>query len=140
MIKSNLDLTDDELCTYLAYCMSPVQANILRQCQLYRTEQNRSLHGICKEGRLAGLLGLTHRPEEGVINHVAIHPDYRRQGLGRTLVGAIMELDSNVQLTAETDQEAVNFYRKLGFQITSLGEKYPGVERFECVYLRRAPQ
>ena len=36
--------------------------------------------------------------------------------------------------TAETDKDAVDFYRKLGFSVTSLGEKYPGVERFHCEY------
>ncbi|MNW71139.1 hypothetical protein D3C74_508110 [compost metagenome] len=36
-------------------------------------------------------------------------------------------------ITAETDREAVGFYRSTGFPITSLGEKYPGVERFACI-------
>lgn len=36
------------------------------------------------------------------------------------------------RMEAETDKNAVNFYRKIGFNITSLGEKYPGVERFKC--------
>ncbi len=35
---------------------------------------------------------------------------------------------------AETDNDAVNFYWKYGFEITSLGEKYPGVERFLCEF------
>lgn len=34
----------------------------------------------------------------------------------------------------ETDNDAVDFYRKYGFEITSLGEKYPGVERFLCEF------
>lgn len=38
------------------------------------------------------------------------------------------------KIQAETDQEAVGFYRKAGFVITSLGEKYPGVERFSCFF------
>jgi len=37
-------------------------------------------------------------------------------------------------IVAETDYEAVDFYRRYGFVITSLGEKYPGVERFLCQY------
>ncbi|MNU09693.1 hypothetical protein D3C72_2564150 [compost metagenome] len=36
-------------------------------------------------------------------------------------------------ITAETDHEAAGFYRSAGFTVTSLGEKYPGVERFACV-------
>jgi len=39
-------------------------------------------------------------------------------------------------LEAETDAEAVKFYKKMGFQIQSLGEKYPGIERFHC-YLEK---
>ncbi|WP_239984546.1 hypothetical protein [Lentibacillus sediminis] len=39
-------------------------------------------------------------------------------------------------ISAETDKDAVVFYQNLGFQITSLGEKYPGVERFLCEYER----
>ena len=35
-------------------------------------------------------------------------------------------------MEAETDIEAVDFYKKIGFQTVSLGEKYPGVERFKC--------
>lgn len=35
-------------------------------------------------------------------------------------------------LTAETDIEAVGFYQNYGFNVTSLGEKYAGVERFLC--------
>lgn len=29
---------------------------------------------------------------------------------------------------------AVNFYRKVGFKVKSLGEKYPGIIRYECKY------
>ena len=39
-------------------------------------------------------------------------------------------------LMAETDQEAVEFYRNTGFVVYSLGELYPGVERFRCVLVR----
>lgn len=37
-------------------------------------------------------------------------------------------------MTAETDAEAAGFYRACGFQVRSLGEKYPGVERFACFW------
>lgn len=37
-------------------------------------------------------------------------------------------------IVAETDYEAVDFYRRYVFFITSLGEKYPDVERFLYQY------
>jgi hypothetical protein len=42
------------------------------------------------------------------------------------------------ELVAETDIDSVNFYLKTGFSVESLGEKYPGRERFRCVYRVRA--
>ena len=47
----------------------------------------------------------------------------------------ILETSSNYNLQeiiAETDKDAVAFYRKVGFKIQSIGEKYPGTERFLC--------
>ena len=36
------------------------------------------------------------------------------------------------RITLETDRDAVEFYQRCGFQVKSIGEKYPGVERFLC--------
>jgi hypothetical protein len=47
------------------------------------------------------------------------------------LEAALEELDVS-WVEAETDAEAVNFYRRLGFTTTSLGEPFAGVERFRC--------
>lgn len=35
-------------------------------------------------------------------------------------------------IIAETDDEAVGFYRKCDFEVNNLGEKYPNVIRYEC--------
>ena len=42
---------------------------------------------------------------------------------------------AGLPIVAETDHDAVGFYAANNFAITSLGEKYPGVERFQ-VHLR----
>ncbi|EJS58105.1 hypothetical protein ICA_01925 [Bacillus cereus BAG1O-3] len=39
-------------------------------------------------------------------------------------------------IEAETDDGAVEFYKRIGFQVKSLGEKYTGIERFPC-YLEK---
>ena len=42
---------------------------------------------------------------------------------------------SLTRVTAETDKDAVGFYRSCGFEVESLGELYPGIERFRCKLL-----
>lgn len=46
------------------------------------------------------------------------------------MVNEWMALEQPLVVTAETDHDAVGFYRTYGFSIHSLGEKYAGVERF----------
>jgi hypothetical protein len=49
------------------------------------------------------------------------------------LVEAIREHFGSNEMAAETDAEAVGFYKRCGFRMQSLGEKYVGTERFWCV-------
>lgn len=69
---------------------------------------------------------------EGRITAVAVSAGDRGRGWGRSLMTALPSLLGASILTAETDHQAVGFYRALGFSVRSLGEKYPGVERFAC--------
>lgn len=67
------------------------------------------------------------------ILYIAVDPDFRLKGLGRSMIEALIWRYNLSNVTAETDNTAVDFYRSIGFKVTSLGEKYPGVERFSCV-------
>jgi ribosomal protein S18 acetylase RimI-like enzyme len=76
----------------------------------------------------AGCVALDGRA--GRLTAIAVAAAWRGRGLGRAVVEAAfaeLALDS---LHAETDADAVGFYRSCGFSVVSLGEKYPGVERF----------
>jgi ribosomal protein S18 acetylase RimI-like enzyme len=67
------------------------------------------------------------------LKHIAIRSDYRKQGIGRGMIYESIKMNRINKLIAETDKDAVNFYRNIGFEIMSLGEKYLGVERFRCI-------
>jgi CubicO group peptidase (beta-lactamase class C family) len=70
--------------------------------------------------------------DEAEITSLAVLPDWRRQGFARSLVFGACEQLALRRLEAETDADAVDFYRAIGFAVESLGERYPGVERFRC--------
>jgi ribosomal protein S18 acetylase RimI-like enzyme len=71
-------------------------------------------------------------PTQAEITSLAVLPDWRRRGVGKALVfGACTHLGLRV-VEAQTDADAVDFYRSAGFAVESLGEKYLGVERFRC--------
>jgi len=60
-------------------------------------------------------------------------PELRLRGIAKEMIDCVIDKHKIKTLFAETDMDAVGFYRKCGFSINSLGEKYPGTERYKCV-------
>jgi len=71
--------------------------------------------------------------KEYEIVNIATDPSFRKQGVASKLVSFATDYLKCGLVKAETDDDAVGFYRKYGFQIESLGKKYPGVVRYICV-------
>ncbi|WP_163879029.1 GNAT family N-acetyltransferase [Paenibacillus favisporus] len=134
MICKVSDLSDQVLYEFLSYCMSPVAERIETECSKYKTKTNRELYGIYLNNTLRGIIGLIRGESATELKHIAIHPEFRMQGLGSKLIEYVIKSTEINKLVVETDKDAVNFYKKKGFKIISLGEKYPGVERFKCEY------
>ncbi|WP_338131242.1 GNAT family N-acetyltransferase [Cohnella rhizosphaerae] len=86
-------------------------------------------------GEIIGVIGYeTDANRVATIRHIAVHPDERGKGYGRGMVLHLLTAADPERIEAETDEEGVNFYRSIGFTVQSLGEKYPGIERFRCAY------
>lgn len=68
---------------------------------------------------------------------ITVRRERRNQGVGRLLIDHLIRAEGDPIIEAETDGDAVGFYHSLGFRIRSLGEKYPGIERFRCIYDHR---
>ncbi|MBK3496411.1 GNAT family N-acetyltransferase [Viridibacillus sp. YIM B01967] len=100
---------------------------------MYIESHNQSLFGY-KNGKedISGCIGVEIKANNCEIRHIAVSPEERGKGIGGKMIEFIIDKYSLTNITAETDKDAVEFYRNLGFKITSLGEKYPGIERFLC--------
>lgn len=83
-------------------------------------------------------------PEVHLLN-LAVHPDYRRSGLGRTLLelvlgdaGAVHA--ESVSLEVETDNaRAQSLYRSYGFEECGLRKNYYGRGQHALIMTRRFP-
>ena len=111
----------------------PTPAKVEQGFTRYRDEPGWSLLAHAVDGQVTGVIGLQHMaPGEAVIQAIAVLPSHRGQGIGRQMVRQVWARFGLRRLTAETDKDSVEFHRPCGFAITSLGEKYPGIERFAC--------
>jgi RimJ/RimL family protein N-acetyltransferase/ribosomal protein S18 acetylase RimI-like enzyme len=83
------------------------------------------------DGVPVGLVGYTVGDAQVTVLHVATVKSLRRNGIGAKLLAEVeVTTQHRLPLVAETDQTSVGFYRAIGFTVESLGEKYPGVQRF----------
>lgn len=97
-----------------------------------------ALYAMNNRQGFIGCIGITFTNiEELTILHLAVSSSYQGQKIASKMIDFIMETVHPTKITAETDNEAVGFYQKYGFEIRSLGEKYPAVERFHCSLITR---
>lgn len=129
-----LPLAIRELLTYATSA-----SKIDDEYMLCQQHDNRKLYGYKLNKKFIGCIGIELTAENSCeIKQIAVSPFERGRGIGKRMIDFICEKHAVSLISAETDLDAVNFYKKSGFTITSLGEKYPGVERFWCEYLRTA--
>ena len=57
----------------------------------------------------------TDRAFNGQINNVGVTLEYRRRGIGRQIVAAMLQEDPRVTYVLRADPENEGFYRELGF-------------------------
>ncbi len=103
----------------------------------YHDNPDWALAGAWLSATLVGMIGLQFAGAgKAEIRHIAVLADHRHAGIGTHLVTHAFTKFRLCELSAETDANGVGFYRKRGFATRSLGEKYPGTERFWCTIQR----
>ena len=135
MIKDiSFRLDDLEVKELLAYSVFPDPEQLDQAVAAYRKPNGLELYGYEEEGLLVGIIGVDTIDDEMTIKHIAVTPENRGKDYGRGMILELLLQQKPSRVVAETDDESVGFYRSIGFEIYSLGEQYPGVERYRCVY------
>ena len=95
------------------------------------------------DGRVAGYIGSQTVMEETDMMNVAVHPDYRKQGVATALitelVAELKKMGSHC-LTLEvraTNESAIRVYRKLDFQEVGRRKNYYRNPREDALILRK---
>ena len=90
------------------------------------------VHDSKRKGLL--VLKFTSTDQAEIIG-ISVEEGSRNQGIGSFMIREIQLRFPNIKLNAETDRDAVVFYKKNGFQITEIQKNYNGetVTRYLCV-------
>jgi ribosomal protein S18 acetylase RimI-like enzyme len=110
VIKTIADEHRDEL----GFILRPALAESIRREEVIVSENGSGIIGFVEYHH--------RRDEQTTLYHIAVASDYRRRGIGRSLVSALREearaFDKRViRLKCPVDLPAQDFYARMGFQI-----------------------
>ena len=89
--------------------------------------------GTGPQGAPTSMAAYVSQPYGVVLEYIAVAPESRGDGIGRALVDALASVSGRV--VAETDNDAVGFYRALDFDVSPAPSdpRWPGRRRYRCV-------
>lgn len=91
------------------------------------------LAGWEEDGDVLACAGVSRDERRDVVLHsVAVVPERRGRGIGRSLLDGLAEVANARRLVAETDADTVRFYERCGFTAEEVRSK-GGRKRFRCV-------
>ena len=111
------------------------KAGIEKNLKPYRENADYQLYAWVENDKILGTCGCQVLPDKVIIRGIAVDENERKKGVGSLMVSALRE-KYNMNIEAETDDDAVGFYRKCGFETTlfeKFYENYGTVRRYTCV-------
>ncbi|RLD12886.1 ribosomal-protein-alanine N-acetyltransferase [candidate division KSB1 bacterium] len=80
------------------------------------------------DGKIVAYAVIWHFFEELHIANIAVHPEYRRMGLGKAFMEYILENFANAQFAflevRRSNKAAINLYESFGFKVLSVRKRY----------------
>lgn len=120
-VKANL--FNPEVLTLLKPSVyNPTPERLKRRAEKYSADKNTFVYACKIDGVYAGIVVLKMGNDTAEILDIAVKPEHQNCGIGRKLVDFILSQFSVDTITAETDDEALGFYQRCGFAVTSVGE------------------
>lgn len=103
---------------------------VKRVLQSY-AESNQFLMGAFKAKSLIGIVGFEMQDQNLIIRHISVLEASRNQGIGKLLIFKLVEEHHPSKVSLQTDGQAVEFYKKVGFICEKMDSIYK--DRYLCV-------
>ena len=126
-------LSDSAILDLLAPSVfNPTPERLLSRAEKYQADDNTSVYAYSEIGEYKGIVVFKIKEQTVEILDIAVKPEYQGKGIGSRLIDYIFSKFSINKIIAETDDEAIGFYKKYGFTVIDTRvEIY--TKRYTCV-------
>ena len=104
---------------------------IEREVEKYRSSDTLRFCGWVEGGTILGICGFEVHSDKLEIHLIAVDQALHKQGTGRAMIAAL-QTKYRLLIEAETDDDALGFYRRCGFETTRFTHPQWGI-RYTCV-------
>lgn len=136
-IKSIKNIINDncEFLDMLKYShYNPTNDKINKISRKYNEDKNIYCFGSFDDNKMIGFIVVEYIDKfKYEIIDIALSPEYRKLGIGSKMVDYVIEKFSIKTLYAESDDDAVDFYKKYGFAINFI-DKFEETNRYKCIW------
>jgi len=88
------------------------------------------LIGAFSSKNLIAVIGFELKGTQAIIKHISVSDNFRRQSIGNCLIQKAIKDHALTSILLETDDESVEFYKKLGFKCEPFDSEYGN--RYRC--------
>ena len=101
-----------------------------QKVKTYLENDDWHIYGWTENGVIHGICGFIVHVDKVEITNIAVDKSFRGRGIGHKMVFALRKM-YDIIIEAETDDDAIDFYQKCGFEVKSF-QKH-GVRRWICI-------
>ena len=132
IVDVKASLFDPEILTLLAPSVyNPTPERLKHRAEKYTADSIVKAYACKNSEKYIGIVIFKTENGAAKILDIAVRPQYRKKGIDKSLIDFIFNQFSIDTIIAETDNDAIGFYQKCGFTITSVGAVC-ATERYFC--------
>ena len=113
----------------------PTPERLKCRAEKYSADKNIFVYACKNSEKYIGIVVFVTENGTAEILDIAVKPEYRKHGIGRKLIDFIFNRFPVDTIIAETDDEAVEFYKRCGFNVIGFGMKCNN-KRYICNKLK----
>ncbi len=111
---------------------NPTEERLLNRARKYQEDEETNVYVYKEDNEYKGIVIFKILNYSATILDIAVKPEYQGQGIGSKLIDFIFNSFNVDSITAETDDDAIGFYKKYGFTVADTKVKFD-TKRYTCV-------
>ena len=126
-------ITEPDMLQLLAPSVfNPTEERLLNRAKKYQEDEDTNIYAYKEDGKYKGIVVFKIADNSATILDIAVKTEHQGQGIGSKLIDFIFNSFNADSITAETDDDAIGFYKKYGFTVADTKVKFE-VKRYSII-------